>query len=1085
MTDLSEESEYLEDSESEEASDEGSEEADSEPDDDELETLKKLMSVNDKSFDDLELPPKVVKSTQKAWETFVGVFERREGAADSLYGAFFDAAPNLQGMFRAPRATMGLRILAGLGQFVQAAHEPPVMRKHVEAIAFNHLDLDVTAPRVEIFREATMEVFDLELGALFGTRARMGLCAIMTYAGGVYIFARKEYASRIRILLRSWNTAAKKGEAVDQIDDLDSKSSEEEEEEEVAQEHVQADAMKSQEGTGKNPQLKVPTTFDEMFLFNAAVMGYANSTWMKFILEYFDPIVSNVANSYRLQEECDVLSLNLAKCKGEINLPEFKAVMLASLRSLVPKEWNSQHEVAWNWLWENVERLLRQQLGRPRAHQKALEKFIGSLQQEQLTTYCRDQYKRFFQLAPSGQDFFKQSTTRLYFIAEKIVEMTVEMYRTPKKMVEELSGLGLRHVGYGVPTELFSPYVTSAVEVIRGMTAEDTTESAFAWSLTLIAKIMVRTLVEGSTVVMQAINTNIEKNLKKAIAVAPRGKRAMELLNITVGTQSISPLYWAIESGSLICAQAMIEDLLTIRADRDNYYFGADALFTRHPEVIKKLSTSAPSLLEPLLEGLIWRSRVISNGYRRVNCYCKHLMQYPDGNPHQALQWLVEYGNPVMISQFTIVLVADLMWTRLVAYHFLLGRCYFLFTLCLAVTSQSFLSYPSALGEPETLERNIVVFVIRVFLYLGSMCKIFYTQIRCFCADCRNGAIDRTFYIPIPQYLFSLQSGGNFVLLWLLVGMCIQEPIWHCGVFSMDGDHGDHGDHSEVLFATHCDRVDGGTKRIYSMFSCLAILLYWTLMLDFSIFSMHISAYVLVFGRVLSEVALFIMALIFLIISFSTAMMALEHELVDFADFGTWLLSLTQMSLAMFPQAYYQLFEQEANLLVVIIIFVLIVSIILVNLLVAQLNQAYQHVYTDMQGYARLNRASVIVTTLEGISAKRWARFLQGMKFEERLEFNEGDVGLPGGVQIMEPAATNIVTTDSIRRFGGSSAVAMPWPEEDDSMEDRFDRLEKLILSAVKKMGKPKKSKKRESGSSTLLSNLGGDSDGSGSGGSD
>ena len=29
---------------------------------------------------------------------------------------------------------------------------------------------------------------------------------------------------------------------------------------------------------------------------------------------------------------------------------------------------------------------------------------------------------------------------------------------------KELSGLGLRHVGYGVPTELFSPYVTSAVE---------------------------------------------------------------------------------------------------------------------------------------------------------------------------------------------------------------------------------------------------------------------------------------------------------------------------------------------------------------------------------------------------------------------------------------------------------------------------------------------------------------------------------------------------------------------------------------------------------------------------------------------
>ena len=33
---------------------------------------------------------------------------------------------------------------------------------------------------------------------------------------------------------------------------------------------------------------------------------------------------------------------------------------------------------------------------------------------------------------------------------------------------------------------------------------------------------------------------------------------------------------------------------------------------------------------------------------------------------------------------------------------------------------------------------------------------------------------------------------------------------------------------------------------------------------------------------------------------------------------------------------------------------------------------------------------------MEGISAKRWGRFLAGMKFEDRLEFNEGDVGLPG-----------------------------------------------------------------------------------------
>ena len=47
-------------------------------------------------------PSKVIeiRHLQASDRSQVGVFERREGAADSLYGAFFDAAPNLQGMFR-------------------------------------------------------------------------------------------------------------------------------------------------------------------------------------------------------------------------------------------------------------------------------------------------------------------------------------------------------------------------------------------------------------------------------------------------------------------------------------------------------------------------------------------------------------------------------------------------------------------------------------------------------------------------------------------------------------------------------------------------------------------------------------------------------------------------------------------------------------------------------------------------------------------------------------------------------------------------------------------------------------------------
>merc|ERR1712190_398171 len=95
----------------------------------------------------------------------------------------------------------------------------------------------------------------------------------------------------------------------------------------------------------------------------------------------------------------------------------------------------------------------------------------------------REVYAKFFALAPAGQDYFKQSTTRLHFIADRIVAMTLEIYKDPKKMVEDISALGLRHVGDGIPTELFGPFVTGCVQVVRGLTDDVLAEEGFRWSL--------------------------------------------------------------------------------------------------------------------------------------------------------------------------------------------------------------------------------------------------------------------------------------------------------------------------------------------------------------------------------------------------------------------------------------------------------------------------------------------------------------------------------------------------------------------------------------------------------------------------
>eukprot|EP00913_Durusdinium_trenchii_P014522 g13623.t1 len=144
--------------------------------------------------------------------------------------------------------------------------------------------------------------------------------------------------------------------------------------------------------------------------------------------------------------------------------------------------------------------------------------------------------------------------------------MNVELYADPIAMVDEISALGLRHVGYGISTDLLTPFVTAHVEAIQevSLSAEkhELLVQSYRWSMSLIAKMLMRIIMEGSTVVMKAINTNHEAVLKKAVAVVPRGQRASELLNVSCGTQSISPLYWAIDSGSLISAKAIIEECL-------------------------------------------------------------------------------------------------------------------------------------------------------------------------------------------------------------------------------------------------------------------------------------------------------------------------------------------------------------------------------------------------------------------------------------------------------------------------------------------------------------------------------------------
>jgi len=284
------------------------------------------------------------------------------------------------------------------------------------------------------------------------------------------------------------------------------------------------------------------------------------------------------------------------------------------------------------------------------------------------------------------------------------------------------------------------------------------------------------------------------------------------------------------------------------------------------------------------------------------------------------------------------------------------------------------------------------------------------------------------------------------------------EPIFWC--------MGSGGD----LFTTQCLEVRD-SKAAYVTISMVAMILYWGLLLDLSIISMRLSAFTIVCGRLVSELCLFLGGLTFLIITFASSISALNHTQAEFQGIEKSALSLMEIALGMFPTERFESIQDQATVLITVSIFIIMAMIFLLNLLVAQLNVAYQAIYDDMVGYARLTRGSVIVTTIQAISAKRWERFLEDLKLDEPMEFNEGDIGLAGGIQVTEPSSENPTTVDMIKRFGGSTSPAMPWPEEEgagDEDDDKFERLEKMILRATKKMEGSKGASKSGGGESSM-----------------
>ncbi|CAE7657468.1 unnamed protein product, partial [Symbiodinium sp. KB8] len=305
------------------------------------------MEEIDKLLSTIELDEYTIKEVQNGWETTEKRLGGPKAAGEEVFTKLRNELPKTQGMLTRSSTVWHL-----LSELLQSLGQPKVVQKRLEYIALRHMNADITTADVEIFRNILFEVCASKLGGLMTPEFQFGLGQIVVAVGTSLAKTHAHYAKRLHLLTSCWkevnvtedDTQEQQGPVSRQNSEEQDKPAGEEEdttkdksEQQAKKAHMAGDGAKDvekgeqEQGDEKhgawqdNSNLNIPKTFAAMARFNAAVMGTGDRMWFADMLYAMESLVPYIGNIDRVQEDCDVLMLTLAKY-GQVNLKEFRSV---------------------------------------------------------------------------------------------------------------------------------------------------------------------------------------------------------------------------------------------------------------------------------------------------------------------------------------------------------------------------------------------------------------------------------------------------------------------------------------------------------------------------------------------------------------------------------------------------------------------------------------------------------------------------------------------------------------------------------------------------------------------------------------
>merc|ERR1719171_355340 len=297
--------------------------------------------------------------------------------------------------------------------------------------------------------------------------------------------------------------------------------------------------------------------------------------------------------------------------------------------------------------------------------------------------------------------------------------------------------------------------------------------------------------------------------------------------------------------------------------------------------------------------------------------------------------------------------------------------------------------------------------------------------------------------MPIPRFLSKFSNDAKILLSMLLVLMLFDDPLLR------DQRYWDVHDYMVE---------DHGGQKFRTLLATTATVM-WLLLTDLFGASIKLSAFRHCVGQMLGELGKFGALVIIFLMAFGTAVHVAMPHLDEFQDVFFSVLTLFSVMLGIFELDFVG-DHNDIVLQLSLLIFMILAVVLLLNLLIAQLNQTYHEVWKEMTGYALMHRASITVEIESTLKMEKRKAMWDALNFEEPLEFDKADIGIAGGIQTMQKAQRIGAGTksdeihdrsvDRIQRFAGDPNPLLPWPVKDNKTKSLDARMMDVETQLIK-----------------------------------